>query len=117
MRAALSSITWDPAGWLELAALADDTAGETRRRVNRVATLDGGVVLNDRGYSEGDRTIEVRWTPTSKTLEDAIDRLVRTYTRLCISVPAGCYLTAPESYTPGAAQSKLRLLVVSKLSS
>jgi len=116
MRAALSSITWDPAGWVALAPFADDTAGETRRRVNRVATLDGGVVLNDRGYSEGDRTIEVRWMPTSAAHEAAIDRLVRTYTRLCLSLPAGCYLAAPEIYTPGAAESKLRLLVVSKLS-
>ena len=117
MFAALSSITWDPAGHVVLAAFADSALGETRRRVNRIATLDGGVVTNDRGYSEGDRTIELTWRPLSAAQEAAVDRLVRTYTRLCVSVLPGCYLAAPEIYTPGAEESKLRLLVISKLSS
>ena len=117
MFVSISTLEWDPAGHVLLAALPDTSIGETRRRVNRVATLDGGAVLNDRGYSEADRTIELQWRPTSATTEAAVDRLVQTYTRLCVAVRAGCYLVAPEAYTPGAAQSKLRLLVVSKLSS
>lgn len=116
MLAALATVTWDPAGHVLLEVLADSSIGETRRRVNRVATLDGGVVLNDRGYSEADRTVELKWRPASATDEAVIDRLVRTYTRLILTLRAGCYLVVPETYTPGAAESKLRLLVVSKLS-
>jgi hypothetical protein len=116
MLAALSTVTWDPAGHIVIDALSDSSIGETRRRVNRIATLDGEVALNDRGYSEGDRTVELKWRPASATDEAVIDRLVRTYTRLILSIRAGCYLVAPEIYTPGE-ESKLRLLVVSKLSS
>jgi hypothetical protein len=116
MLAALSTVAWDPAGHIVIHALPDSSIGETRRRVNRIATLDGGVVLNDRGFSEGDRTVELKWRPASATDEAVIDRLVRTYTRLILSIRAGCYLVAPETYTPGAEESTLRLLVVSKLS-
>lgn len=34
-------------------------AADATRRVSRTATLDGGVVLIDSGYSEGDRTFEL----------------------------------------------------------
>lgn len=34
-------------------------AADASRRVSRIQTLDGGVVLIDSGYSEGDRTFEL----------------------------------------------------------
>ena len=35
--------------------------GDQRRRMNRIATLDGGAVFNDSGFSEADRTIRATW--------------------------------------------------------
>ena len=75
MRAAISSTTYDPAGHVELDCLADTTHGETARRLNRVATLDGGAVVNDFGQSEADRTIELRWRPRSAADEARVERL------------------------------------------
>ena len=115
MRAAISSTTYDPAGHVELDCLADTTHGETARRVNRVAPLDGGAVFNDFGQSEADRTIELRWTPRSAAQEAAVERLVRLYTRLHLATARGVWLVAPEKYTPGAAESRLVLLCVEKL--
>ena len=38
---------------------------DTNRRLNRVATLDGGVVLDDAGYSDGDRSVTITiYAPT-----------------------------------------------------
>jgi hypothetical protein len=112
----VSAVNFDPLGHVELQVRDSTTSGETRRRVNRIATLDGGAVLNDFGFSEADRTINLTWPASSQSTEQAIDRLVQLYDRLHVSTRAGVFLAAPESYTPGADESSLRLLVVSKLS-
>lgn len=116
MRHYLSATTFDPDGHVAVDTVNGQTAGETRRRVNRVATLDGGAAFNDFGVSEADRTIELRWPTRDRATGDAVDRLTRLYQRLHVATPAGFFLAAPEAYTPGAAESRLRLLIVDKLS-
>jgi len=115
VRAVLSSLTFDPAGVVALDVTPDSSLGESRRRMNRIATLDGGAVFNDFGFSEADRTIELKWTPTSADQEAAVDRLVQLYPQLRLSLRAGLYLVAPEAYKPSADESSLSLLVVEKL--
>jgi len=112
----LSTPIWDAQGYIELDAVATQTDGETRRRMNRVATLDGGAVVNDAGYSEADRTLEFRWEPRSLALDLLVERLVKFYPRLNVSTRTGFYETAVEAYIPSADESSLRLLVISKLS-
>ena len=114
MKTILSSITFDPAGVVPISTVAGQTIGPSRRRVNRVATLDGGAAFNDFGYSEADRTITLAWQPTAAT-EAAVARLLMLYTQLHLATPKGFFVVAPEVYTPGAAESTLTLLVVSKL--
>ncbi len=109
----LSALTYDPQGHVRL-RLHGTTAGETRRRVNRVKTLDGSAVTNDMGYSAADRTLDLRW-PAAGATDAAVDRMVQLYTRLLVAVPGAVYLVAPESYTPGATESRLRLLVLEDL--
>lgn len=115
MRIVLSTLTMDPLGVVALAASADSSFGELRRRMNRVATLDGGAVFNDSGYSEADRSIRLVWVPTSAAQEAAVARLVQLYAQLTVASAEGLFLVAPEVYTPGAAKSTLSLLVVSRL--
>jgi hypothetical protein len=115
-RAVLATLTYDLEGVVEL-DLADDTdIGETRRRVNRQATLDGGSVVNDAGHTEADRTIELRWTPTAASVEANVDRLVRTYGELICSHRGGVHLCVPEAYQHTPDSSRLRLLVKRQLS-
>ena len=111
----VASETFDLAGFVELRVKDDSTAGETRRRVNRIATLDGGAVFNDAGYTEADRTIELTWMSADQAVHDAVDRLVRTFTRVTVSTRDGVYLAAPQKYQPGT-DARLTLLIVSKLS-
>jgi hypothetical protein len=115
MRAHLSTLTFDPAGAVQLDCTPDTTTGEVRRRMSRVATLDGGAAFNDGGYSEADRTIRLRWRAKSAAHEAAIARLVRLYNRLKLSTAQGVWLVAPENYTPGADSSDMTLLCVEKL--
>lgn len=115
MRATLSTPTFDPAGHVGIDCLPTTTHGETRRRMNRIPTLDGGAAFNDFGASEADRTIELKWRPRSAAQEAAIERLAKLYPRLHLATAQGVWLVAPEVYTPGANESRLVLLVVEKL--
>lgn len=112
----LSTPVWDVNGFVEVDALPSQTDGETRRRVARVATLDGGAVVNDAGFSEADRTIELKWKTGAAAYEYLIERLVKFYTRVNISSMSGFYEAAVESYSVRGGESSLRLLVLSKLS-
>ena len=115
MLVTLSTTTFDLDGAIEIDALETSDLGETRRRMNRIATLDGGVVFNDFGATDGDRTIRLQWTPQDAATEAAIVRLVRLYQRLRISCPDGVYLAAPESYKSMQNLSTMTLLIAEKL--
>jgi hypothetical protein len=112
----VSATVSDPAGYVELDVIEESPGGITRRRISRIATLDGGVVVNDGGYSPGDRTIELAWVASSKTNDDAIERLIRLYNRVNVATRAGVFLAAPGDFTPGVEKSKLTLLVLDQLS-
>jgi hypothetical protein len=112
----LAATTFDLDGAFTLRVLPASDFGETRRRMNRIATLDGAAVFNDFGASEADRTIRLEWRPGSAAHEASIERLVRLYQRLRLSCRAGVYLVAPEVYRPAPDKSTLTLLVAEKLS-
>ncbi len=115
MLAVLTTLEFDPLGVVKLDVRPGSAFQERRRRVNRIATLDGGSVVNDFGYAESDKTLALAWTPTSRATEAAIDRLARLYGRLNVSIDGAMYLAAVEAYTPGTDESQLRLLVLEKL--
>lgn len=115
MRVTLTTLTFDPLGVVPLEVLPSQQFGETRRRMNRIATLDGGAVFNDFGFSEADRSITLQWRTTSAAQEAAVARLVQTYAQVHLATPEGVFLVALEAYTPGATESSLTLLVAAKL--
>lgn len=121
MRVALSPVGFDLAGHVAWEVSRPDTdLGETRRRVNRVATLDGGAVVNDFGHSEADRTVTLEWDAGAVLVagvHEAVDRLVRLYGRLRLVTQDGVFLVAPESYKRDARRARLVLLVLERLSS
>lgn len=114
MRVILSALTFDPLGVVALATLPGQQFGETRRRMNRIATLDGGAVFNDSGFSEADRSIRLDWR-TTPALHESVDRLAQLYGSAHLATPRGFYLVAIEAYVPGLTLSTLSLLVAKKL--
>lgn len=113
MMIALAAPTFDLQGWVRLQPLAGSDLGAVTRRVNRVATLDGGVAVNDFGSSVGDRTVSLAWH--SNEAEPRIERLVREYARLNVCMPDGVYIAAPEAYRRGPRESRLTLLLIEQL--
>ena len=110
---ALSTSIFDLDGHVVLRELPSTDMGETRRRVNRQKTLDGGVVVNDSGYAPGDRTIEVRWRIRNDAEYGLVERLVQSYPRLLASTRSGVYTVAPERVKRDGMEGELTLLVVS----
>jgi len=115
MRAALSTTTFDPAGYVELDVLPESAFQERRRRTNRVATLDGGAAFNEYGFAEADKTFTLRWMVRDQATEDAVDLLTRQYSRLRLSIDRAVYAVAIQHYAPGDSESELVLLVVERL--
>lgn len=112
----ITTPTFDLDGVVRLQLTAPAEPEGTRRRVNRIATLDGGVAVNDFGFSDSDRILLLRWQPTGQAQHEEVERLVQTYALLQVATRGGVYLAAPEVYVQGNEESSLRLLVTSKLS-
>lgn len=56
----ITSLAFDIEGPIVIDESEDDTNfGDTSRRQNRIATLDGGSTLQDRGYSNSDLTFSI----------------------------------------------------------
>jgi hypothetical protein len=102
-------------GFVELQLSSPAEPSETRRRVNRIATLDGGVVFTEGGYTHADRTITLTWAVRSVAEEASVARLLELYTRLRLAMDRAVYLVAPEVYAPGPTESQLTLLVVEQM--
>lgn len=111
----LSTIEFDPAGFVELDCLPDSELRDVARRVSRIATLDAGAAVSDRGHSDADRTLRLVWAPRSERIEQAVERLVRRYPRIHAATDDGFYLVAPESYRHRPGQSTLILLVIRRI--
>lgn len=116
MTITISALTFDPLGSVTLQPLPSSDIDTLRRRVSRIETLDGGVALNDFGYTDGDRTLQIEFRPRDQAQEDQIKRLLRLHGRVRVSTRDGVYLAAPESYARSrGANASLKLLLLQKL--
>lgn len=94
----------------------DETAlGSLTRRVSRTPTLDGGAAINDFGYSDADRTLDIRWPARSRAQADNIARMVKAYSRLIVSMPEGVFIGAPEAFDPQAEELQLTILIEKRI--
>lgn len=109
----LSSILADSSGAITFETMAATVLKDTTRRVSRTKTLDGGCVIVDGGFSDGDRTFSIV-TKYDETVADTIDYLHQNKTLI--------YVVADENIYSGAIASlsiktdiKLQILVKEKL--
>ena len=107
----LSAPLYDPLGHVGIDNLPASELGDVTRRVNRSKTLDGGVAINDGGYSAGDRTFRVRWKIRSADQFQQVQRMVQLYSLLTVITTEGVFTAAPESLTDRGGIGTLTLLV------
>lgn len=79
-------------------------------RVSRSATLDGGCVIDHQGFSDGDRTLDIRalWTEAQAAV---LWYLFRTTTFLNISTREGFFYGVIESMQDENGNGRLSILV------
>lgn len=110
----LSAPVFDLSGYVEIHT-DDHPDRDTTRRVNRVLTLDGGVAINDGGYSDGDLTFELEWK-SEVEVNAAVLRMLQIYPRAVLSTRSGVFEVVLETYRLNAGTSRLVCLPVTRLS-
>lgn len=94
----LAARTYDPEGAL-LLPWRDGTETESiSRRVNRVATLDGGVSISNRGHAPGDRTVVISLQGEPLALVERARRMLRLHSQVTVSLRDGCFTGVPSEY-------------------
>lgn len=116
MMISLSTPLYDLQGMLTLSALDREWLGETSRRVSRSATLDGGVAVEDRGYADGDRNIDLDCPNAIRAEYERAAYLQRTYPRLSLSTPGGVFTVAIERLTVSDGSTlTLTLMIIERI--
>ena len=111
----LTAPVFDLDGHVEIRSASSAGLGTIERRNSRVATLDGSAEINDFGFSDADRTLDIEWQPESQHQIDTVSALVRSYSRLIVSCQEGCFLGAPGPFVPGDDKTTLRILIERRL--
>ena len=86
------------------------------RRVTRTATLDGGAVLTDQGWSAGDLRLAIREEQVSAAQVAAVRALLRGHAQVVVSHRDGCHLATLRQLTVDATGLELEALVLRALS-
>lgn len=111
----ISSLTFDLSGFVQFETLPSVESGTHRRRSIKVKTLDGGVVVNDRGYTHGDREILFTFKTISREHNALCARMVDNYPQVEVSFYEGVFLGIPLEFTPGVTESEFTVSIISKL--
>lgn len=115
MNVSITAPLFDLEGHVWLTNVERDGLSALSRRNNRIPTLDGGAVIPDFGYSDADRTFDIRWTARTKAEVDAVRRLAKTYSRIIVSTDEGCFIGAPGTFTLNAEEAQLRVLIEKRI--
>lgn len=86
-----------------------------QRRNNRIPTLNGGAVIPDFGYSDADRTLDVRWEARDASKVETVIRLAKTYSRLIVSTEEGCFYGAPGPFDISDGVAQIQILVEKRI--
>jgi hypothetical protein len=99
----IAAIEFDLDGYVEIDPLPDTDYGRYIRRATRTATLDGGAVSQDFGFTHADRTFSIRFRSTESQ-----------YALVQVSADGGVYTAIPE-YQSAPDISSLNLLITEAL--
>lgn len=116
MMASISALAFDLDGHVVLALVprSSDTKS-LARRVNRVATLDGGAVVNDFGLSDADRVLTLAWRSDGQT-EARIRQMMRSHGVVRVTTDDGVFLCAWGGYSERGAEGRVEMLVIERVS-
>lgn len=94
----LAARVFDPEGALLLPWRDGTDTGSLRRRMTRTATLDGGVSVVNRGFTDADRTLSIAMEGAEPALVDKVKRMLRLHGSITVMLNDGAYTGAPREY-------------------
>ncbi|MBW1802553.1 MAG: hypothetical protein JRJ85_17695 [Deltaproteobacteria bacterium] len=113
----LSKTTSDTAGTVQLEIDHDKSDLRTySRRLVRTKTLDGGVVISDSGFSDGDRTLRIVALNVGGALAAALETMHQNNTIIGLSMAGGFYSAAIKTLSIKDGGAVLAVFLKSKLS-
>ena len=115
MSTIITPVSFDPAGALVIRHAHDSDLGDHARRVSRVGTMDGGVAVNDFGFSEGDRTVVIRWRCT-EAQEARAQAILETHQLVRLTMRRGCFEAVPQRFRMDGMDAAFTLLITRRLS-
>ena len=116
MQVQITSINFDPLGYLAFETLPASDDRSVSRRFSKVATTDGGVATTDRGFSHGDRELSYQYIRTSKEQDDIAARIFSIHSRVYVSNNEGLFECIPDSFATQDEENTVTFSVVSKIS-
>ncbi|MEM7778672.1 MAG: hypothetical protein AAF732_24090, partial [Pseudomonadota bacterium] len=112
MRVEVVAKLFDPFGHLVIRLLPGQNLGSIERRTEKSRTLDGGVVVNDRGFTHGDRTIELVYKPISDAHDATAKRLVENHPRVLLGTHEGVFEGVPRRFEPAPEGNRFRIEII-----
>lgn len=112
----ISTPTFDLNGTVKIKTMSGTELKSNSRRITRTATLDGGAVIVDGGYSDSDRTFRVVYWGMSETDEANLWAIFQDYPLVILSVAEGCFYAAIESMAARDGEGNLTILFNERLS-
>lgn len=88
----LSTLTYDPIGYLELDERPDSTYQVYERRATRTATLDGLSAISDMGYTASDNTFVIKLYRPSQIIVDRLIYFVKVYPLIKLTNKDGVFI-------------------------
>lgn len=117
MQVSLCSVLFDLTGDVVLNASEDSDFAFLSRRLTRTATLDGGAVIVDNGYTAADGTIKIIVEPSQNSIDiyAQVAGIIKQFGVVTVSNADGIFLAAIESVTNAKTTLTINLLIKSQL--
>ena len=110
----ICSYLFDYAGDFLLTAEQDSDFSHVSRRVSRSATLDGGCIIVDNGYTASDATLTIVISQITDSTRLALLQMIKTHSAITVACKDNIFLGVVEK-VDDTNQLKIRFLVKSAL--
>lgn len=117
MLISITAINYSLTGEVLFDAAEDSDIENTTRRVGRTATLDGGCLITDGGFSDADRTFKIS---SKSPLPDSQVAMLRTFHQdhslVSVALPGGVYKGVIQQFRNANNAVSLNILCKEKIS-
>ena len=109
----ISTVLPDTSGNVVINNDSASNLGERTARVERTATLDGGVYINHSGFTDGDRTLFIVGK-VNTTQAAILKNIFETHTQVFVSMKDGLFIGAIPSMTAENGSLKMSIYLKQK---